>query len=135
MRDGDDSTVFHQTFESVHDQLLRLGVERGGRFVEDEDRRVAQDRAGDADALALPAREGEAALAHHGVVAVRHLRDELIRIGHLRGRDNFRLRRVGPSISDVVTDRAEKEDGVLQNETDLPTQTFEMVIGNVHAVD
>ncbi len=38
VRDGDDGAAFHQAFERFHDDLLRLGVERGGRLVEDEDR-------------------------------------------------------------------------------------------------
>ena len=54
------------------DQPLRFGVERRGRLVEDQDRRVADDGAGDADALPLAARQRHAALADHGVVALRH---------------------------------------------------------------
>ena len=33
------------------------GIERAGGLVEDEDRRVAQEGAGDGDALALPAND------------------------------------------------------------------------------
>ena len=50
--------------------------------------------AGDADPLALPARERQTALADLRVVAVRHLRDEVVRVGHLRGLDD--LPRVSP---------------------------------------
>ncbi len=49
---------------------LRLGVHGGGAVVEDEHARVHQQRAGDGDALPLPAREANAALADDGVVAV-----------------------------------------------------------------
>jgi hypothetical protein len=35
----------------------RFGIERGGRFVRQEDRGIGRERAGDADALFLPARE------------------------------------------------------------------------------
>ena len=55
-------------------QVLGFGVERGGRLVEDQDRRVLQDRARDGDALALPAGEQRAALADHGVEALRQVR-------------------------------------------------------------
>ena len=50
---------------------LGLGVERRGRLVEDQDRRVLQHRARDRDALALAGRELRAALAERRVVAVR----------------------------------------------------------------
>jgi hypothetical protein len=39
------------------DQALGLGVERGGGLVEDQDRRVLQQRTGDGEALALAAGE------------------------------------------------------------------------------
>ena len=52
-------------------QRLALGVERAGRLVEQQDRRVAQDGAGDGDALALAAGQRHAALAEQGVVALR----------------------------------------------------------------
>ncbi len=42
---------------------LRLRVERRGRLVEDQDRRVLEDRARDRDALPLAAGEPHAALA------------------------------------------------------------------------
>ena len=52
-----------------------------GGFVENQDRRVADDGAGDRDALALAARQRDAALADHRVVAVGHRLDELVRVG------------------------------------------------------
>ena len=56
--------------ERLLHQPLGLGVERRGGLVQDQDRRVLQDRAGDRDPLALAAGEPAAALADHGVVAV-----------------------------------------------------------------
>jgi hypothetical protein len=45
-----------------------LGFERRGRLVQHQDRRVLQDHPRDRDALALAARELDAALADVGVV-------------------------------------------------------------------
>ena len=39
--------------ERVHDQRLRLGIDRGGGLVQDQDGLVVQDRAGDGQALLL----------------------------------------------------------------------------------
>ena len=47
------------------DARLGLDVERAGRLVEHQDRRILEDRAGDRDALALAARKLAAALADH----------------------------------------------------------------------
>ena len=49
--------------ERFLDQVLGVTVQGAGRLVEDQDPRVAQDRAGDRDALALAAREPDPALA------------------------------------------------------------------------
>ena len=66
---------------------LRLGrrVDRRGRVVEDQDPRVDDERARDRDALALPARERDPALADHRVVALRQPLDELVRLREPRG--------------------------------------------------
>ena len=64
MRDGDHGPSLHKPVKSVDHQFFRLGIEGGGGLIENQDRRIADDRAGDADALPLAAREREAALAH-----------------------------------------------------------------------
>jgi len=63
--------LLHQPRQGFLHQGLALGVERGGGFVEQQQRRIAQDGAGDGDALALAARQCHAAFAEHGLVTVR----------------------------------------------------------------
>ena len=60
---------------------LGLGVQGAGRLVEDQDRRVAQDGAGDGEALLLAAGEAVAALADDGVVAVGQRGDVVVDLG------------------------------------------------------
>lgn len=57
---GDDEgrAVLAQRIDRFLDTRLRLDVERTGRLVEDEDRRILEDGAGDGDALAFAARAG-----------------------------------------------------------------------------
>ena len=67
--------------EHVHgprDALLALGVDARGGLVEDEDARVGQQRAREADELPLAGREAAAALLDVGVVAVRQALDEVV---------------------------------------------------------
>ena len=61
----------HEALERVEDHGLGLRVDRGGGLVEDEDRRVLDEGAGDADALALASGELCATLAELRVVALR----------------------------------------------------------------
>ena len=76
--------------QALLDRGLDLGVERAGGLVEQQDRRVLEHHARDRDALALAARELDAALADMRVVARRPLAspsagDELVRLGALGG--------------------------------------------------
>ena len=66
MRNDERRAIEHQRRQRILHQQLRLAVERRGRLVEDEDRRVPQDGAGDGQALALTARQPLPALADLG---------------------------------------------------------------------
>src|SRR5262249_12120315 len=58
---------------------LGVAVDVGGGLVEDEDRRVAVERAREGDELALPRGEVAAALQHGGVEPLRALLEEIER--------------------------------------------------------
>ena len=85
---GDDQrgAALHEHPQAGVDCLLHLDVDGAGGVVEHQDRRVDEQGAGDGDALALAARQRVAALAHHGVVAVGQLPDELVGPGGRGGR-------------------------------------------------
>ena len=74
MRQDQRGASVHQPVERLLDHRLVLGVDRGQRLVQHQDRRVAQQRAGDGDALALAAGELDALLADDGLVALRQRR-------------------------------------------------------------
>ena len=59
MGDDDDGAAVRagELAQQLHHRQRGLGVERGGRLVADEDRRVAAERARDRDALLLAARQ------------------------------------------------------------------------------
>ncbi len=62
---GDDETGAprHDAAQRLLHQRLVPRVERRGRLVEQQDRRVGENSAGDGEALALAARKRDAALA------------------------------------------------------------------------
>ena len=81
-----------------HHRALRLVVEGRGRLVEHDHVRVVVERPGDADALALAARQPRAALADPLAVAVRQGRDEVVGAGEpRRPLDGGEVRRSRPS--------------------------------------
>ena len=58
VRNDDDRVAFGvETFEEIHDLHAGVRVERSGRFVSQQNRRMINERAGDRDALALAAGE------------------------------------------------------------------------------
>ena len=100
-----------------------VGVERAGRLVEDHDRRVFQQRAGDGEALALAAREVAAALADD--------RRETVRLAAQRNPPawarssasvDFRRARVGLADAQVLFDRAREDERLLEHDADVVAQ-------------
>src|SRR5947199_4983632 len=69
VRDDERRTILRDSIERVLDLFLRVAVERGGRLVEQQDRRRLEDGSRDGDALLLPAGELQAALSHLGLIA------------------------------------------------------------------
>ena len=134
MGDHDRGTPAHQRIEAFHHCRLALGVETGRRLVEHEDRRVAQDRAGNRDPLTLAARETDPSLPEHGRIAVGELLDELMG-GRSLGRGDDLLRIRLDAIRDVVRDRAREEDALLQHEPDLVANPAQPALAQIVPVD
>ena len=63
MRDHDQRAAAAQSRQRLGDDVLVLGVQRGGRLVHQQDGSILEQRAGDGDALALAARQARAAFA------------------------------------------------------------------------
>jgi hypothetical protein len=106
-----------------------LGVERRGRLVENQDRRVLEQRAGNRQALALAAREQHAVLADLGVEALRQAVDELARVGGFGG---FSIvARAGASarlaVGDVAGDRVVEQRDLLGDQRDVPWRRLRRV--------
>ena len=95
------------------DELLALGVEIARRFVEDQDLRRGENRAGDREPLLLAAGELDAALADERVVLIRQLDDELVRVGAAGGVLDVGVGGVVPTVGDVVAHGSVEEKDVL----------------------
>ena len=124
MRDHDGRASLHELLERVLHELLALGIKCARRLVQHEDRRVGEHGARDGDALALPARELDAALAGHGVKALRKPLDELERVC-LACRLAYLVHRgVRAGIGDILGDGAVEEQRLLRDVGHLPPQAL-----------
>src|SRR5207249_8932269 len=83
VRNDDRRPPAHQTPQWLKDPVPGLGVEVGGRLVQDEDGCVANHRPRNGDPLTLPAGEASALLANDRIIDVRERSDALMRIGTL----------------------------------------------------
>ena len=112
-----------QLLEQVDDLRLDRDVERGDRLVGDDEVRVERERAGEADALALPARE----LVRVARGRVRREADDLEQLAHTRRRPACRCARpcVHERLADDPADavaRVERRERVLEDHLHPPAQ-------------
>src|SRR5262249_41964749 len=93
------------------------------------------ERARDRDALALAARQLDAAVAHHGGEALWKMMNELVATGRRRGCRDLVVGCVRPSVPDVLHDRAVKQRGILRHHRYAGAQTLLSHPGDVLAID
>ena len=125
----------HQPVERVLHQPLAFGIERRGRFVEQQQRRIAQQRAGDRDALALSARKPRAAFAHEGVEPFRQRAQELLGIGVARRLPNLVLARVPIAVAEIVARTRGEDHRVLRHHRDALADVGGVGVAKVDAVE
>ncbi len=135
VRDHDGGPPGHQPAQRFHDPAARLGVQAGGRFVQQQHRCVPDHRAGDRQALGLSAGQRPAPLAHHGVVALGEQPDERVGVGRAGGRDDVRLRRAGPAVGDVLPYGAVEDERLLQHDRDVLAQLGQLQLPQIGAVE
>ena len=118
VRDRDRRPPLGEPLERLLHRALGLRVERRGRLVEDEDRRVAQDRPRDRDALLLAAREAVAALADDRVVALGQRGDQLVDLRRARGLLDLLVGRLRAREAEVVAHGRVEEVRLLRDDAD-----------------
>ena len=133
--DDHGGPISHDPVERFLDDVLGLGVQRAGRFVEEENSRVLEDRPGNGDPLLLAAGELSPVLAHHRVEPVWHLVDELGRVRQLRrGANLFQCCAFFP-VGDVFSDAGGEESWLLTDEPDLPSDPPKLQVSEIDSVD
>jgi hypothetical protein len=120
MGDDEGGAAFHQRAQRLANLCFRLEVDRRCGVVQDQDARILEQRAGNGDALLLPARKRDAALADQRVVAV----GSLFRITSWMAAARAALRPphrhlTRHAVGDVVAHGAAEEKRLLLDDADL----------------
>ncbi|KAH0533739.1 hypothetical protein FGG08_007578 [Glutinoglossum americanum] len=135
VRDDDRGPSAHRLLQGdLHGPFAGL-VEGAGGLVEDQDPRIAVERPGDREALALAPGQARTPVAQDVVQALGETADEFRGIGQLRGPPGALL--VGSAVAprDVAQDGVVEEDHVLVDHADVPAQVAQVEAGQVVAVD
>src|SRR2546423_12729846 len=102
MSDQQRGPSFYQPMQSFQNRMLGLRIERAGRFVQNQNRRIFQQSAGDRQSLPLSAGQSGAAFSDDSVIALRQRLNKIVSVGRASGVFDFFARRIGPSISDIL---------------------------------
>ena len=110
-------------------------VDGAGRVIKDQDTRIGQEGTRDRQALALAAREGHAALAYDGLVALFELLDEILNLSRFCGGFDLEAGGVRFSEGDIIRDGTGEEEDILLDDRDLRAQRGQVPIAHIHAID
>ena len=135
VRDDEAGPVRAQRRHRPLQQHLGAGVHRAGRLVQDQQRRLGQERPRDGDELLLAGADVAALLVDDGVVAVGEAAHEPVHEGGPGGGEDLLLGGVRPAVGDVVPDGAAEEPGVLEHHADPAAQVVAAHRGDVHPVE
>ena len=83
VRDDEYGSAMHQGIHTVLDQLLGTGVDGGGGFVQDHDRRIGHSGPGNGDQLPLTLRQAATVVGQLCIIALGQTGDEIVGIGQL----------------------------------------------------
>ena len=134
MRDDDDrGAALLQLRDTFGERRVALGVEVGARLVENDEARLAEDGAGQRDALSVAARQDGAALADLRVVAVREPEDHLVDAGNLRRRDHLDVH-FALEAADIGGDAVGEKLDVLRQITEMAAERAARPGGHVGAI-
>lgn len=135
MGDDEHRLAMCQLADGMLQMHLILRVERGRRFVENNDGRILQHRPGDRNPLLLAAGQHRPALAGDRAVAERQLHNKLVAVRRLRCFHHFCVRRSRLAHPNIVGDRLVEQIGLLLHHADGCQQFLAAHIPDIDAAD
>ena len=131
--DHQGGAILRGPFQRLLHQLFRFSVQGAGGFVQQQQRRILQNGAGDGDALALAAGQTHAAFAQIGVVALRQLFDEAVRGGGAGRGPHFLIAGLRFAVADVLQGAGAENHRILQHHAHMTAQIGKRQFAHIHA--
>ena len=113
MRDHKAGTAFHQVIHRLLNPLLGSRINGAGRLIQYHDRIVRKDRTGDRKQLLLSLRDIACLLVQLHIISTRKRGDKVMCVGGLCSCNDFLIRSVQTSITNVFHDRSFKQPRIL----------------------
>src|SRR6185437_6666640 len=133
--DDNNGAAAHQVAQGGLHQGLRLAVQGGGGFIQNQDGSILEQGAGDGDALALAAGKAHAALPDHCLITLRQSLNKVVGQGGLSRLHHALMWNPGLAISDVVAHRVVEEHCFLGDDSDLGPQRRQGQLAHIVTVN
>lgn len=131
--DHHDGFSFHKFCKGFLHEHFVFRIEGRGGFVQQNDRRIFEQGAGDGNALALAARQGAAVFAENGFVALRQRAYKFVAVRCFCRCDHGVIARLRIAQANVVHDGVVKKRHVLKHEGQMAHQAFRLYAADVLA--
>src|SRR2546428_7444458 len=136
MGDQQRGAALQETSNSFLNLVLGGAVNRAGRIIQDENTRVGEQGTRNGDALALSARECDAALTNDGLVAILKTGNEGVCLGIFRGLFNSWLVCLfSQAIGDVLRDGSREKEDILLDSRDLRTKPVQTPLADIYTIE
>ena len=135
MRDDERGAALHGGFQGGLHPAFTFCVERAGGFVQQQERRIFEHGACNADALTLATRQAHAAFAQIRVVALGQGADEVVCIGGPGSGLDLVVAGVRAAIADVFKGAGREHGAVLRNDANAVAQCLQAGLTHWHAID
>ena len=135
VRDDECRAVLHEPVHAALNRALGTGIHGGCRLVQYKDRRFGQSCPRDIDQLPLTLGKVCSIPFQPGLITVLQSADKVIGRRGPRRSDDFLVRRVQSSVTDVFHHGIREQMRVLQHHRDILPENITLDIHDVHAVD
>ena len=135
MGNHNNGLVSRQLFHRMLNQLFIFRINVGGRFIQNNNRRILNHRARNGNALLFAAGQRRTVLSDDRVVLIRQLHDKIMAARTLCRVNHFLVRRIRLSKANVIGNRVVEQIDVLEHNTDVFQHLIGIILTNILAAD
>src|SRR5262249_3308222 len=135
MRDKDGSASLHHFAEMIEDAFLRIGVNARKGIIQDQNPRIANQRASNRSALLLAARKGDSTLSYQRFVLQRKTLDVDCDVRCFCGTIYLLFSRFLNAEGNILANRLTKQKRLLRNEANISAHCRQRILADRPAID